>query len=293
MIELLVKLSIAITIGAAEPAWITEMRYCDVVVRGRVVSARIEMKPQNEALRTMPAIPDVFLPVAMVRVSVEEVLGGDWTHDTIDFVSFVSGSGFDSNYEPDQDTVVGVVWSENVLGGSYYLHTEAARFVRARDVWSGQRGGVVLADLADLRMRIQETSPSRVLKRSDAVAAGLVRDVQVSTITGTNGSSAVQMSIFLERVEWLGGNGTESEIVVRQLMSGDYWPDWRDPAPWREMPEKGKEYCLFLKRIADGYAVSGGINGTFEVRGDQLYFAGRSRIGLTKGNVREIAIDLR
>ncbi|MCI0450774.1 MAG: hypothetical protein L0Z51_00100 [Candidatus Latescibacteria bacterium] len=293
MYELLTSLTIAITIGNAEPPWITEMRYCDIVVRGRIVTADVEMKPRNEALPMMPGNPDSFLPVAMVRVSVEEVLRGDWTRDTVDFVSFVSISGFKSNYEPGQDIFVGLVWGETVLGGSYWLNTEAARFVRRNEGWVWQGDGVVLADLSELITQLQETSPTRVLEKSDAAVTGIVSDVRLSTIAGAVDSRAVQMSIFLERVVWFDGHGTETKIVVRQLMSGDYWPDWRDSAPWREMPAIGKEYCVFLKRIADGYAVFGGINGTFEVRGDQLYFAGRSRVGVTTRDVRQIAIDKR
>ncbi|HXV12728.1 MAG TPA: hypothetical protein VEC56_00850 [Candidatus Krumholzibacteria bacterium] len=279
---------LAVDSFSAEPIWLTDMRYCDLVVRGTIETSSVELKKRNEVMPMLPPTEsDVFVDVALVRMKVDEVMRGDFDAEHVAFVSFLSSSAFgDENYEPGRELVVGLIWGQNVLGGSYFLFSETTRFVRLGDAWEEQRGDTVLTDLSALRSALVKTTPRQILTQADAVVTGVVRDVRLDTVSDEGDRHAVQMTIALDNVRWLAGDGAATQLSVRQLMSGNYWPSWRDAAPWREMPIAGKEYCLFLKEIEEGYAVFGGVNGTFEVRDDHLYFAGRTPVNLTVPEIR-------
>jgi hypothetical protein len=96
------------------------------------------------------------------------------------------------------------------------------------------------------------------------------------------------MSITLKSVEALGGAKIPSEIVVKQITSGSYWPVWRDTAPLREVPAVGSQYCVMLREIDGGYAIAGGVNGIYEVRDGQLYFGGRTPVNITTRQLRRM-----
>jgi hypothetical protein len=275
--------------NASEPVWITDLRYCDIVVRGTIQSATEELKPENEATPMLPeGSPDFSVRVAMIRMTAEEVMRGSLTAESLEFVAFVGMSIFKNNYVVGQEIVVGLVWGQDVLGGSYWLPSEHARIIRDSAGWVDQGGGAVLTDLSRLKRSLSQVAPEQVMKESDVAITGEVRDVRVETIHGENEQTAVLMSIELKNVQSLSGQAMPSEITVKQITSGDFWPAWRDSAPPREMPPKGKQYCFFLRKIDDGYAVVRGINGMFEVRDGRLYFAGRTPVNLTTQQVGEL-----
>jgi hypothetical protein len=261
---------------------IAEMRYCDVVVRGTVESVIVAARPQDQAMPMLPGgRSDRLVEVATVRLRIESALRGDVAGETIDFVAFVGASIFRNNYEPGQETVVGLVWGADVLGGSYWLRSDYGRFVRHAEGWVAQSGSEVLSDLDGMTLALQEVAPRRLLKKAELVIMGDVRDTRMETVRGADGSTAVMLSIDLQRVEVVKGEPVGSDVTVVQLTSGDYWPSWRDSAPFRDVIARGKRYCFFLSQEADGFVVVGGVNGAFEVRGDTLYFAGRSSVDLT------------
>jgi hypothetical protein len=265
------------------------MRYCDLVVRGTVESVTEEIKPESEAVPMLPGTrDDLYVRVKKVRLHVQEVLRGNTAKESLEFVAFVGMSVFKDNYVEGQETVVGLIWGDKVLGGSYWLNSENARFVQGEKGWVAQEGANVSPGLEEIRRQLRAASPEVAIENADLLVTGDVRDVRVETVRGDGTKTAVLMSIDVTNVRSVSGDALPTEIVVRQIMSGDYWPAWRDPAPFREQPANGKRYCFFLKKIDSGYALERGINGIFEVRNERLYFAGRTATNLTVQRVREI-----
>ncbi|HEX5131081.1 MAG TPA: hypothetical protein VFX92_01195 [Candidatus Krumholzibacteria bacterium] len=276
-----VSLLAQIQVAGPEPEYLSDLRYCDVVVQGVVESSVVELEPRMAA---MPMLQggnhEQFVKVARVTLRVQKVLRGTVTGAQIEFVSFVGTSIFTDNYRPGQETVLGLVWGEDVLGGSYWLFSEYGRFVRGPAGWVSQRG-TSLEDLNDLENALDAIAPRQLLRRAEIVVVGEIGDTRLSTVGGPEGKGGVVMSIDLRDVRVLSGTNAPSELTVVQVLSGEYWPTWRDSAPLRIAPDLGKCYCLFLRRGVDGFSLVGGINGAFEVRESHLYFAGRTRVDLT------------
>ncbi|HET6349002.1 MAG TPA: hypothetical protein VFH88_07965 [Candidatus Krumholzibacteria bacterium] len=287
--KLIASLLLAALVGASplEPAWVTDFRYCDLVVKGQVTDVTVEVKPRRQA---MPMVPggndDSGVDVATTTLAVDEVMRGNTQQDSIRFVSFVGASLFKKNYSVGQELIVGLNWGKDVLGGSYWLFSEHGRFIHEENGWVNQGDGRVLTDLTELQKRLSDVSPESVLNQCELAVVGAVDSMKAKTIYGPDKSDAVQWSIFLRDSRSIRGATVPSEIAIRQITSGNYWPDWRDPAPLRSMIEPGTRYCFFLKKIEDGYAPVRGINGMFEVRDDSLYFAGRTPIDITIDDIK-------
>jgi hypothetical protein len=282
--SLIAHLLLAALLGAnpLEPAWVTDLRYCDLVVEGKVADVTIEVKPRRQAMPMVPGGSDnTGVEVATITLVVDEVMRGNAPQDSLRFVSFVGASMFKKNYFPDQEMVVGLNWGKDVLGGSYWLFSEEGRFIRGDKGWSNQGDGTALTDLTELQTLLNNVSPKSVLDQCELAVVGSVDSMKAKTIYGPDKSDAVQWSITLRDARSIRGAQVPSEIAIRQITSGNYWPAWRDPAPLRSIIESGTRYCFLLRKIEDGYTPVRGVNGMFEIRDGRLLFAGRTPVDLT------------
>lgn len=265
----------------------TALLYSDLVVRGTVVSVTRRVEQVGIVMPMLPtAQPELFTEFAEVRLSVEEIMRGSVDTDTIGFVAYVTASIFRDNYEPEQRMVVGLTWGENVLGGSYWMSSDSGRFLLGDAGWYQQEGKLVVHDLEEFRMLLAPVSPLSVLALSDLVVIGDMTGSAIDYPVSPEGEEYALMRYRFVNVEALKGGPVDQRIEVKSITSGNYWPDWRIDETSPHLL-RGTRYCLFLKRVGGDLFVMRGANGAFEVRGNRLFYPGRSCVDLTTDQVRE------
>ncbi|HEX5131080.1 MAG TPA: hypothetical protein VFX92_01190 [Candidatus Krumholzibacteria bacterium] len=294
MLNILVPLALGFsTLGASSgvptrSSVISSLRACDVVVSGDVIAVERSLEPATEALpMLMMQRADDFTQVTRVRMDVREVFWGEGVPRSIEFLVFASLSLYRDDYAVGQRMLVGLVWGDDVLAGNYWLHSERGRLLFSGIGWKVQDGSEVFADLITVREAFSAVAPSQTIESADLVVVGVLRDVRRTQEITPSGTDAAFMRMQFVDLVPIVGDLVASELNVVQITSGDYWPEWRDTTPFRT-PETGRTYCMALRKVGADYAIINGINGIWEVRGDDLYFSGRSRSGLRIGAIREI-----
>jgi hypothetical protein len=235
-----------------------------------VIAVERAFRPQQETIPWLEGRPGLDDRVAFVTIRISSVYSGRSNEEVITFVAFVSLSIFEDEYEVGQGLVVGLKWGENVLGGYYWLFSEMTRFTRQGDEWRSIRGTAVSSP-QQIRDHLQKSSGRETLARASSVIVGVVKGFSTQIIDGPNDTTANQLVMEVVVKDVLRGPPSDDTVKVYQITSGDYWPDWRYPAPFTAIPEPNDTLCFFLRRDAARYVIVGGVDGVFVVRGEGLF----------------------
>ncbi|MDH4037525.1 MAG: hypothetical protein OEX18_12250 [Candidatus Krumholzibacteria bacterium] len=165
------------------------------------------------------------------------------------------------------------------------MRDDRVRFVEGRSGWQQQNDGLYLKDLGEIRGRLAAANPRRVMREAEIVVTGCLRREEHRYATAPDGTEYALIELHLSEVRSVGGEPLDSTIQIAAIASGDYWPEWRYDST-RPRVTTGRDYCVALQRVDDGFVVPWGINGMFEVRDGMLYFAGRTPTGLSLEDVR-------
>lgn len=273
---------------AREPAWCKEFLLCDIVAEGTVDEVRI----RTESLRDtwpmkVPGSSDMMIRVAEVTLRVSDTLKGSWSEPTIRFIVYVDSSVFKTNYSKGERMVVGLVWSDALLGGMYRLWADQARLVWQGNEWVQQLGGKILPDLEELQGVLIGVAPRRVLAEEEIVAVGRLVGVSSLRKYDEAGNEYVLKQMQFTNVRLLPGAGSAlpGDITVSMVRSGDYWPAWRLVSSHARVLKEGRDYCVAIRNTEEGYVIPHGRDGIFEVRNDELFSVTGSRVGVSTTSV--------
>jgi hypothetical protein len=280
MIALVLLVSVRPATGSeAHSDVFVDLLSCGLVVKGNIASITSKQARIADALpMLLPTFPnpDMRVDYKEVTISISEVLKGPAQGNVLAFVVETSVSTFRDNYYVGESCIVGLKWSDEALGGVYYLFSDRARFVQERDGWVRQRDDLALDNIDELRTALTAAEPHQVLNAADLVITGRLRTSTLRYGHKPGGVEYTEETLHLDDVETLKGVYDGGEAVVRSIISGSYWPAWREEETYPRMT-KGERYCLFLRRVDGDLVLFRGANSVFQIEGGALRSLGAHR----------------
>ena len=276
---------------AREPAWCSEFLLCDIVTKGTVSDVQIRVGSLHDTWpMEVPGSDTMMVRVAQVTLRVDQVIKGNWGEQTIQFIVYIDASSFGANYVRGEQMVVGLVWGEDILGGTYRLWADQARLVWEGNEWVQQFGGKTLPNLDELRRVLATVATRRVLAAEEVVVLGRLVAVSSQHKYDDVGNEYVLKLLEFTNVRSLPGAGSTppSQITVSIVRSGNYWPAWRMVSSCPRRLKQGRDYVVAIRNTEDGYVVPYGRDGIFELENNELFSVSGSRVGVS---IESVAID--
>jgi hypothetical protein len=225
----------------------------------------------------------VAIEVTLVTVRVDTVLRGELVDPTVTFVAQTGWSNFRKNYEIGSPVTVGLQWWGYMLGGSYVLYSDEARFVRTKDGWipQGHRHGRFSDD--DFKQVLDATRPENLAQGADVIVIGTVSRSDYLEVASNDGGTNLVMRVELLVDEVVKGDKADT-LNVTWAVRGGSKAHRLAPAP--RTIEDGKKYIFFLQRDDESLELYGGVSGIYVVKGSALLFRGTSPIAASVGQIR-------
>jgi hypothetical protein len=256
---------------------------CDLVVRGQVTSTAVSY-PLGAEFTSEPTERDYnyAVEITTIRLRMQEILWGECDGDTLDFIVHSKDYPRAEEYVPGNEVIVGLVWRETELGGSYVHWNDECRFRDLEGQWV-QVGGTRQAFSKDtIKSLLDHASVDSLLEGADVVLEGTAASRWLETDTLENGNRVRILRVTIDATKVLRGVSQPS-YEVSAITTGDYWPIWRRPTP--DIRENTAYYFL-LKRIDSEYVFHGGVNGVFEVGPDKTLLRHQRPLTLSTDELR-------
>ncbi len=245
------------------------LQHSHVVIRGKVLASHTE---RSERLGW--DAPWVSSNVTIVRVTVAELLGGNWPGTEIEMAAI---GGVSSYFEVGKEYIF-CCMSKNTNGADVLLtDTGVGLYARQDEAWSR----IVFDDVldtnellsdAELRTRVASASLVSMTRSSDIIARGVILDSRRSKHKSPNGAVCSLMHYRVKVSEFIKGKTADNELefVIPRVGGSDYVPAWYRVTPSRI--ENGQEWVIFLRRGEFGLYPFGGRNSLLRVEGERLIY---------------------
>jgi hypothetical protein len=248
--------------------------FADLVVQGTVVETKVEMVPIEELRKNVPpGFAGRYGRVSKVVLKVVDVLKGYESFERLAFV-FHESVRAPSLRKTGTDVIVGLVWNEKLLGGSYELKLAEGLYAFNGETWvsQGEVKGGREHSLAELRAKLDSVSMEHLSKEASTVLIGTVVSINDSIYRGDGREYGLIRNIKLRVDRVIEGTATK-EITVTSVVDGTYWPNWRYQMP--RGISVGNRYYVFAGDDEEIVYVLGGVNGFFRVDEDRLLYNNR------------------
>ena len=259
----------------------------DLVVRGLITSVVEDLVPATELSPTWSS--GGKCQIAMIQMSVDEVVRGWYEDETLAFVVDMSSSSLRGSYAAGEHMIVSLKYRPDFRNGTFFSAGNRSRFVldKKTSTWVRQGGAGESLDLREIRELVRPAKLDVVVSSSDKIVVGLVTDARRTTVYEADSSAASYVWVVTANVDRvLKGAPLQETITFQMFQAGTYWPSWADPGPSEVIT--GGRYCIFLKTINGILYSAGGVNGFFSVGKDDQLVRNGLLLPVTIDRVRDL-----